>query len=227
MKILITGATGLIGKRLVHELLKEGHSVFALSRSPGNLPTLPAAHVFSWSDDQVPSAKAVANCDVIVHLAGEGIADKKWTEARKKRIWDSRVEGTKNLVKAIAALNQEQRPKLLISGSAIGFYDNSEKSQDENSVLGKGFLSKLCLEWETAAKDAEQFGLRTVLLRTGLVLSKQGGVLSKTGPIVLGSGNQWMSWIHIEDMIRFILFAIHNTHLSGPYNLTAPNPTTN
>jgi len=227
VKILLTGATGLIGRKLVLALLRAGHEVFALSRSAAKLPELPEAHVFPWSDDQIPPSKALAHCDVIIHLAGEGIADQRWTDARKKRIQDSRINGTKNLVKAISALPQEQRPKLLISGSAIGYYAQSENSQDENSNPGQDFLANLCIEWEACAKESEQYGLRTVLLRTGLVLAKEGGVLSKTGPIVLGSGQQWMSWIHIDDMVRFILFAIENKNLSGPYNLTAPHPVTN
>lgn len=227
MKILVTGATGLIGRRLLHVLLKQRHHVLALARSPEKLPELPENNVFSWSDHQIVPLDALKNCDAVIHLAGEGIADQRWSDERKKRIWDSRVAGTKNLIKSIGLLDHHQRPRLLISGSAIGYYGQSDQPQDETSKRGDGFLSNLCAEWEWAAQDSENDGLRTVLIRTGLVLANESGVLAKTGPVVLGNGRQWMSWIHIEDIIRFILFALENKNLSGSYNLTAPHPVTN
>ncbi len=244
MKILMTGATGLIGKPLVYKLLVEGHEIFALSRSPHKLPELPEENIISWTDDKIPELGLIkGGFDAVIHLAGEGIADKKWTKQRKTQLWNSRVNGTKNLITAISKLNPNDRPKLLISGSAIGYYplspdesnqadSQSKKTQsknafDENSPQGNGFLSELCQNWEKEANIANHLGLRTVILRTGLVLAKGGGVLKKTGPVVLGNGKQWMSWIHIQDIIEFILFALKNETLHGPFNLTSPNPVTN
>ncbi len=227
MKILITGASGLIGRSLIHRLLIEGHDVRALARSIHSLPELAEKNIFPWSDDKQPPVDAISGCDAIVHLAGEGIADQRWTAARKKRLWDSRVEGTKNLVAAIAELAAEKRPKVLISGSAIGYYSDGSHPQNESSPKGTGFLPDLSEAWEEAASKAEKLGLRTVFLRTGLVLAKHGGVLKKTGPVILGNGQQWMSWIHIEDMVRFIIYSIQTAKASGAYNLTAPNPVTN
>ena len=227
MKILVTGATGLIGRRLIHVLLKQGHRVLALARSPEKLPELPESNVFAWSDHQIVPLEAIKNCDAVIHLAGEGIADARWSDERKKRIWDSRVNGTNNLVKSIGLLDEIHRPRLLISSSAIGYYGPSNFPQGEDSNKGEGYLPELCGEWESATKKSELDGLRTVILRTGLVLANDRGVLSKTGPVVLGDGQQWMSWIHVDDIVRFIDFAIQNQSLSGAYNLTAPHPVTN
>lgn len=227
VKVIVTGATGLIGKHLVYALMREGHQVVAFARSIGKLPELPNENVYTWSHEKLPPAEALINSDVVIHLAGEGIADRRWTAERKQKIWDSRVVGTKNLVKALSLLPENQRPKVLISGSAIGYYAQSSRSQDESSGQGKEFLSNLCIEWETAALESEKLGLRTVLVRSGLVLAKEGGVLSKMGPITLGRGQQYMSWIHIDDLVGFILFALNNSSIKGPFNLTAPSPVTN
>ncbi len=227
MRILVTGATGLIGRHLIYRLQIDGHEVRALARTPKNLPELPEKNIFHWTDDQLPPSEALLDCDAVIHLAGEGIADQRWTEARKKRLWDSRILGTRNLVAALAAIHFDRRPKLLISGSAIGIYGNGEQIQDESSIAGNGFLSDLCVEWERAATESEKFGVRTVLLRTGLVLAREGGVLKKSGPIILGDGKQWMSWVHVEDMVRFILYATQNEEVKGAFNLSAPAPVTN
>lgn len=227
MKILVTGATGLIGRELVHRLLVEGHEVRALARSPQNLPELSEQNVFSWSDEKIPPAEALNGCDAVIHLAGEGIVDRRWTEHRKKRLWDSRISGSKNLVSALYTMNPVLRPKVFISSSAIGYYENSNSPQDESSALGSGFLAELCAEWENSVNEANKLGTRTVLLRTGLVLAKGGGLLKKSGPIVLGNGQQWMSWIHIEDIVRFILLSLESEAIRGPYNMTAPTPVTN
>jgi uncharacterized protein (TIGR01777 family) len=230
MKIMVTGATGLIGRKLIHRLQVEGNEVFALARSPETLPELPELpekNVFKWTDQDCPKSEILQGYDVVVHLAGEGIADQRWTNKRKKRLWDSRVLGTKNLVAGLSLLKAEQRPKLLISSSAIGFYKQSYEPQDESCDPGQGFLSDLCVEWENAAREAEKSQIPTLILRTGLVLANESGVLAKTGPAALGSGKQMMSWVHIEDMVRFILFAIHANELRGCFNLVAPNPVTN
>lgn len=227
MKVLVTGATGLVGKKLVHKLLTSGHEVVALARSPEKLPEIATKNIIKWDDTQSPPSYIFSGCDAVIHLAGEGIADKRWTPQRKEQLWNSRVNGTKNLVDSFSSLPPELRPRVFISGSAIGYYPSSEADLNESAKAGTGFLSNLCKNWEKAATQAEKIGIRTVLLRTGLVLSREGGVLSKTGPVILGDGNQWMSWIHIDDMIRFILFSLENTSTSGPYNLTSPLPVQN
>lgn len=227
MKVLVTGATGLIGKKIIHALLRENHQVIALARTPSRLSELPEKNIFAWSDDQVAPIEALRGCEAIIHLAGEGIVEKRWNEERKKRIWNSRVYGTNNIIESLKKIRVEDRPRVLISGSAIGIYKDSNEAQDENSSYGNGFLSKLCIEWESAALKAEKLGLRTVLLRTGLVLSEEGGLLEKTAPIVLGSGKQWMSWIHIDDYVRFVLKVLKTSSMQGPFNLTAPYPVTN
>lgn len=227
MKVLLTGASGLIGRQLSFQLMKNGHSVVALARNPDSLPEIPHNQIFKWSDTAEAPSKAFEGCDAVIHLAGEGIADKLWTSERKKRLRESRVLGTRNLVKAIASLSPDHRPKIFIGGSAIGIYQQTFEAQNEESSFGNDFLSQLCIDWESESIEAQKLGLRTVLLRTGLVLSRYGGLLSKSAPVVLGSGKQWMSWIHINDVVKFIVFALENSKVSGPYNLTSPNPATN
>lgn len=227
MKVLVSGATGLIGRKLIYRLLTSGFEVKALTRSKSALPELPEKNIFVWSDKEIPESSCFSDVEVVIHLAGEGIADKYWTKSRKKRLWDSRVIGTKNLISAILRLPESSRPKTFISGSAIGIYGSDNEPKTEKSKLGSGFLAALCKAWENEAQSAQSNGIRTVILRTGLVLSRGGGVLAKSGPVILGSGKQWMSWIHIDDMVSFILHSIKSPQMSGPYNLTAPNPVTN
>jgi uncharacterized protein (TIGR01777 family) len=207
--------------------MAQGHEVSALARSPDKLPEIPSIRVFSWSDHEVPSPEIFKSIDVVVHLAGEGIADKLWTTHRKKRLHDSRVQGTKNLVQAISMLPEVSRPKALISASAIGFYGESSSPHLDSDSPGTGFLPELCRDWEQAAGKAQKLGLRTVLLRIGLVLAKDAGFLKKAPPLILGRGNQWMSWIHLEDAVRLIDFAIKDGSIEGELHLTAPNPVTN
>jgi len=227
MKIVVAGANGLIGKKLIFRLLLEGHDVVALARSPESLPELPSANIFKWSAQDQPPARIFENCDAVVNLAGAGIADVRWTPSRKKQIWDSRIVGTKNLVSTLKSMGSENRPKVFINASAIGFYQDGSSQQDETSANGSGFLAELCYNWENSALEAEAANVRTVIMRTGLVLSNQGGVLEKSGSKILGSGQQWMSWIHIDDVVNFIIFAIQNQNLRGPFNLTAPQAVQN
>lgn len=227
MKIIVTGASGVIGRRLIYKLITKGHEVRALARSKASLPELPPKNVIPWSDKDIPNSSDISEADAFIHLAGEGIADKYWTKSRKRRLWDSRVVGTKNLVTAITSLPEDQRPKVFISGSAIGIYGSGNDSRTEDDSPGSGFLSDLCNAWENQAEVAQKQGVRTILLRTGLVLSQHGGLLAKSGPVILGNGKQWMSWIHIDDLVNFIIFSLDKPLMSGPYNLTAPNPVTN
>lgn len=228
MKILITGATGLVGQALIRNLLAEGHEVRALARSPQKVQILPSSQVFKWSDDQQPSQESLKDIEAIIHLAGESVADKSWSAERKARLRDSRIRGTHNLIEALKKMPAGKRPQTFISASAIGFYgDTGENAVNESSSAGKGFLSELTQEWEASALQAKSLGLRTVLLRTGVALSRDGGALTKMAPVILGSGQQWMSWIHIEDLVQFIQFSLQEPSCEGAYNLTSPEPVRN
>lgn len=223
MRILITGASGLIGKNLLRALFLEGHELVVLARSPHKIIELPEDRVFKWSHDQAVPSQALQGVDAIINLAGEGIADKKWTKKRKQQLWDSRYLATQNLIDSIQKLPCDARPRLLISASAIGYYGaTGSNSTDETSARGQGFLADLCQSWESSALQAEKLGLRVILMRTGIVLSREGGALSKMGPFILGDGSQWMSWIHISDLVRFVSFALREKGIHGPYNLVSP-----
>jgi uncharacterized protein (TIGR01777 family) len=211
VNVAITGASGMIGKRLQQRLAEAGHTALA-----------------------VPRQAAVPACDAIINLAGEPIAQ-RWTEAAKKRIYDSRVEGTRRLVDRLSA--QSHRPHVLVCASAVGFYGSrGDEILTENSPAGSGFLPRLVTDWEQAGQTAEALGIRVVSLRFGMVLGP-GGALAKLLPPFrlgaggrLGSGQQWMSWIHIDDVAGLILFAMENAAgapLSGAVNATAPHPVTN
>lgn len=228
MKVLITGSTGFIGKRLVSVLTEAGHTVVPLVRgeaSPGSV---------TWDPDiGVLDPQPLEGADVLIHLAGESIASGRWTETKKARIRDSRVKGTELLQKTLGAMSSP--PPLWISGSAIGIYgDRDEEPLTVESSKGRGFLADVCEEWEAAALPAADKGIRVVLLRTGVVLDPSGGALGmmltpfKMGAGGrIGSGKQFMSWITREDMVRAILFLIDHPEINGPVNMVAPNPVTN
>ncbi len=225
MKILVTGASGLIGRRVALDLLRRGHEVLALARNPGSISFLPAGNVFAWRSTEIPPLAALRGVDAIVHLAGESVASARWTEARKKKISESRVQGTSNLLNAVNQLEGAARPKVFVGASAVGIYGNSDEATfSEDSAPGTGFLADLCLAWERESQRAAALGLRTVLLRTGVVLAAEGGALPKMGPVVLGSGKQWLSWIHVDDVVAFVHFALAHDSVVGPFNLTAPTP---
>ena len=214
MNIMISGSNGLIGKNLKNALTQQGHNIIRLSRD------------FSKPID-------FSDVDVVIHLAGENIAQKRWSEDQKNKIKNSRLIGTKQLSDQLAA--SEHKPSLFISSSATGYYgDRKDKDLDENSEPGAGFLPEVCVEWENSTKSAENAGIRTVHIRTGIVLSKEGGALKKMLPPflfgaggILGDGKQFMSWISIKDEINAILFIINNQTITGAVNLTAPNPVNN
>jgi uncharacterized protein (TIGR01777 family) len=231
MKILITGASGLIGKALQGSFAKKGYDMLLAGRGePKN------ANEIQWSVEDGFREEDLARLeglDAVVHLAGENIAGLRWTDEKKKAIRDSRVHGTRNLVNTLADL--KQKPKVLIAGSAMGFYgDRGDEILTETSHPGDTFLSDVSKEWETESRRAEDSGIRTVLLRTGIVLSKDGGALATmltpfkfgVGGVV-GSGKQWMSWISLDDVIDIINYAIENENLRGAINVASPNPVTN
>lgn len=228
MKILMTGGTGFIGSVLCLRLVEENHKVVVLSRHPENIssPIKAISDLNELSDDVF--------FDVVINLAGEPIANKRWSEQQKNRIFSSRIGTTENLVEYFKRL--ENKPKLFLSGSAIGYYgiDKTDNIIDETGEGDDSFSSELCQKWEAVALKAEGLGIRTCLLRTGIVLGKGGGALSKMllpfkwclgGRI--GQGTQWMPWIHIDDLIGVIMYCIHHDDVSGAVNGTSPNPVTN
>jgi uncharacterized protein (TIGR01777 family) len=234
VKVLVTGASGFIGSALCDALLVRGDTVAGLTRDPQRARrTNPGVAWHAWEPTlERPPAEAFDGVDGVVNLLGEKI-DQRWTDEAKERIMESRRKGTHNLAGAIAGL--ERKPEVLVSQSAIGFYgDCGEAIVDESSDPGEGFDAEVVLEWEKAAREAEAAGLRLVIVRTGHVLDPNGGMLKQLlRPFKLGvggplaGGRQYMSWIHIEDEVGILIWALENEQVSGVVNATAPNPVTN
>ncbi|MDM7921084.1 MAG: TIGR01777 family oxidoreductase [Pyrinomonadaceae bacterium] len=231
MKILITGASGMIGTALQKALLAEGYELLLASRSePKDDRYIKWSMEDGFREEDLPRLEGL---HAVIHLAGENVAGLRWTDEKKKAIRDSRVLGTRSVVEAMARL--AEKPKVFIAGSAIGFYGHrGDDAMTESSPVGDNFFAGVCREWEAESRRAEDLGIRTVLLRTGIVLDKNGGALGtmitpfKLGVGgVVGSGKQWMSWISLEDEIRAILFVLKNENIRGAVNLTSPNPVTN
>ena len=229
--ILITGATGLVGKQLIPELQRRGNNVVVLSRKQ---TTIKDVKVFIWDVyNQTIDANALNGIDTIINLAGEGIADEKWTEERKKKIIDSRVLSAQLLYKTI--IETKAAVTTFISASAVGFYgDRGDEILTETSAPGEGFLSDCCIAWENAANQGIDLGIRVVKIRIGLILSKEGGALAAMEkPIkyfvgaALGSGKQWMPWIHLDNIVGIFSTAVEDVNMSGPYNASSPFPVTN
>jgi uncharacterized protein len=231
VKITISGASGLIGRRLLKSLSAEGHSLHVLSRHAGtNLPG--GVKLSAWDPARAePPAESLRDADAVIHLAGEPVAQ-RWNDDVKRKIRESRVAGTRNLVQALAKL--PTRPQALICASAVGYYGSrGDETLTESSPPGSDYLAEVCREWEKAAADAESLGIRVVRVRTGLVLDARGGALPRMLPPFklgvggkIGSGRQWTSWIHIEDLAGIFQFALTNP-VQGPVNGVAPNPVIN
>jgi hypothetical protein len=230
MRVAISGATGLIGTALRESLAADGIEIVALSR---RLPQGAQIETIRWDVENGRfDASGLEGTDAVVHLAGEPIAQ-RWTDARKAAIRDSRVKSTRLLVEGLKSLRL--RPKVLVSGSAIGFYgDRGDETLVESSPAGTGFLPETCQAWEHAAMEAMGLGIRTAVLRTGIVLSTKGGALKKMllpfrlgagGPV--GSGRQWMSWIHIDDIVGAIRHALAKDEVMAAVNGVSPEPVTN
>jgi uncharacterized protein len=234
MRVLVTGASGFLGSAVCDALLARGDETVGLSRDPerarqGN-PTI-TWHAWNPTAER-PSASAFDGVDGVVNLIGEPI-DQRWTEAAKRRIRDSRERATKNLVDAISGT--EPRPGTLISQSGAGYYgDRGDALVDESAGPGSSFDAEVCVAWEEAAREAEKIGVRVVVTRTGLVLDPEHGLLKQLlvpfklgvgGP--LAGGGQYMPWIHVDDEVRLLLWALDTDRASGTYNATAPNPVTN
>lgn len=231
MNVLITGGTGFIGRALAQHLTRQGHAVTVLSRNPDKVAAICGLGVAALGD--LKQLKAEDAYQVIINLAGEPIFDARWTEARKKLIRDSRINLTGQLIDGIERM--AVKPDVLISGSAIGYYgDQGDTVLTEQSEPTPDFSHRLCADWEQAAQKAEQFGVRVCLIRTGLVIAAGGGLLKRLLlPFRLGlggrlgSGRQWMSWIHREDWIAIAQAMITDTSMQGAYNATAPHPVSN
>jgi uncharacterized protein (TIGR01777 family) len=231
MTIAFTGASGFIGRRLMKQLASADHKLRVLSRHAGtNLP--PGVQLYVWDAMKGPPPEESLNgVDAVVHLAGEPIAQ-RWNDEVKQKIRESRATGTRNLVQALSAARQ--RPAVLVCGSAIGYYGSrGDEILTESSAPGKGFMADVCVAWEKEADPAESLGIRLVKLRTGVALGANGGALAKMVPPFkagmggkLGHGDQWMSWVHLDDLVGLIQHVLDNP-VRGAVNGTSPNPVTN
>jgi hypothetical protein len=231
MDYLITGASGFIGQRLVNRLLASGNEVNYLGRRRSSrLDSRAAFH--RWDAGQAPPLDSVPSVDAILHLAGEPIAQ-RWNSDVRRRIRESRVEGTRQLVSAIAGLRH--KPSVLISASAVGYYgDGGDEILTESSMPGNDFLAQLCVDWEQEALRAREVGLRVVLIRIATVLGREGGALKQMLSAFrlgiggkFGNGRQWMPWIHLDDLVELLIFSAENPSVEGPLNGSAPRPVTN
>lgn len=231
MHILLTGGTGLIGRGLCRQLTAQGHRVTVWSRTPQRVADLCGAQVRGIGQLQALDGEPL---DAVINLAGAPIADRPWTDKRKALLWASRIGLTEQLLAWLQG--REEKPRVLLSGSAVGWYgDGGERELSETQApVGEDFAARLCAAWETTALRAEALGIRVVLLRTGLVLARDGGFLKRLlppfrlglgGPI--GAGQQWMPWIHLDDQIRLIAFLLQRDDARGPYNACAPQPVRN
>lgn len=236
MKVLVTGATGFVGSRLVERLLESSHEVVVLSRTPDlarrRWSTRTGITVLPSQGTEWPGV--LASCDGVVNLAGEPIAEKRWTPEQKQEILTSRAGGTQRLVEAIAtARASSTHPQVLVNASAIGFYGTSETANfTEASPSGADFLAEVCRDWEAAAQPVQDAGVRLVILRLGIVVG-EGGAVAKMLPAFrafaggpIGTGNQWFSWVYREDVVNLILKALTDPAMAGVYNATSPNPVT-
>ncbi|OII65754.1 TIGR01777 family protein [Streptomyces sp. CC53] len=228
-RVAVTGSHGLIGAALVRSLRADGHEVVRLVRHPAR-----TAHEVEWDPKrQYVDVAGLAGCDAVVHLAGAGVGDRRWTEAYKREIRDSRVLGTAAIAEAVASLDVP--PEVLVCGTALGYYgDTGTRAVDESAPAGDGFLPSVCVEWEEAATAAEEAGIRVAYARTGLVVAREGGAWGRLFPVFraglggrLGDGRQYWSFISLHDEVAALRHLVDTPELSGPVNLTAPEPVTN
>jgi uncharacterized protein (TIGR01777 family) len=235
MRVIITGGTGLIGRTLAEQMSAEGHEVIVLSRNPSRAKGFsPGVRLVAWDARTSEGwSQSVEGADAIVNLAGAGLADWLWTKSRKQILVESRIKAGEAVSEAVA--KAENKPRVVIQASAIGYYGpQGEQPIKESQAPGDDFLAELCQKWEASSRPVEEQGVRRVIIRTGLVLSRNGGVLPRLllpirffvgGP--LGSGEQYYAWIHLQDQVRAIRFLIEDETTRGAFNLTAPNPLPN
>ncbi|MET9431849.1 TIGR01777 family oxidoreductase [Streptomyces sp. NPDC003036] len=229
MRIALTGSTGLIGSALLRSLRADGHDVVRLVRRPAR-----AGDEVEWDPRrQYVDAAGLVGCEAVVHLAGAGVGERRWTEGYKREIRDSRVLGTAAIAEAVASLDTP--PRVLLCGTALGYYgDTGTRAVDETAPAGDGFLPSVCVAWEEAAAAAEEAGIRVAYARTGLVVAREGGAWGRLFPLFraglggrLGSGHQYWSFIALHDEVAALRHILDTESLSGPVNLTAPDPVTN
>ncbi|KUO23135.1 TIGR01777 family oxidoreductase [Streptomyces dysideae] len=230
-RIAVAGASGLIGSALVRSLVTDGHEVVRLVRRPPR-----ASDEVRWDPERrYVDTAGLAGCGAVVNLAGANVGSRRWTEAYKATIRSSRIDGTAALAAAMASLPSEDRPRVFVNGSAMGYYgETGDRAVDESAPPGTGFLPELCVEWEGAAAPAQEAGVRTVFPRTGLVVARRGGAWGRLFPLFkaglggrMGDGRQYWSFIALHDEVAAIRHLIDTEGLSGPFNLTAPQPLTN
>jgi uncharacterized protein (TIGR01777 family) len=237
MRVLITGATGFVGRVIVRQLIEAGDEVVVLTRHiPGAALILGSkCRFYQWnSQKELPPVEAFEGVDAVMNLMGEGIAEKRWSDEQKKKIYNTRIDGTHSLVEAMKELGAKS-PKTLVSTSAIGIYGpRGDEEVTETESSANDFLAHVCKDWEREAHRAEALGVRVAIMRVGVVLGRGGGALAKMLPVFkmgaggpLGSGKQWMSWVHIEDLAAMYIRAAKEASFRGVYNATAPYPATN
>lgn len=234
MRVAITGATGTIGRALIEELRSRGDEPVALSRDPTRAGL--DVEVHAWADPKLepPSPRALRGADAVVHLLGEPL-DQRWTDTAKREIRDSRILGTRNLVEGMAALSEDERPRVLVSQSGVGWYGaRGDEPVDEDELAAGDFAATLSRDWEAEAARAEELGVRVVRTRTGVVLSRGGGALARMLPFFkagvggpVAGGRQYVSWIHLDDVAGAMAFLAGSEAASGPVNVAAPQPVTN
>ncbi|MFB1052138.1 TIGR01777 family oxidoreductase [Paraliobacillus sp. JSM ZJ581] len=232
MNIVIAGGTGFVGSRLTEVLINQGHHVFILTRSPEKFSNQANVTYVGWLNEGDQPEKVLQDCEAMINLAGESLFG-YWTTEKKKRIIDSRIKATTNIVHLIKAM--EKKPEVLVNASAVGYYGTSDQKFFTEKTISSGddFLAYVTNKWESTAQQAENYGVRVIYARFGMVLGEKGTLPLLSipykffvgGPI--GSGEQWLSWIHMDDAIRLILFAIKEEKINGPLNITAPNPVRN
>lgn len=232
MKIVLAGGTGFIGKALTEKFLQKNYELTILTRSAAHPKSAEKVRFVSWDTSRQGGLweKEIDGADIVINLVGEPIAQGRWTAARKKKLRDSRIQSVQAIHRAIE--KSTQRPKVLLNASAIGYYGpRGDEILDENSHAGTGFLADLCKQWEEEAMKAEALNVRTIRLRIGVVLERNGGALAKMVPPFrmgiggpLGNGKQWMSWVHLQDLTRLILFLLEHSEAFGAFNATALNP---
>jgi uncharacterized protein (TIGR01777 family) len=228
MKVLVIGGSGFIGSALTRELSGAGHEVVTSTRKK-----TASGNKLTWNPPELIAPDVISKFDAVINLAGENVFSGRWTSAKKERMRSSRVDTTKALVESMSA--STRRPDVLVNTSAIGYYGpHGDEDVNEGTPPGSDFLAGLCEEWEAAALQANGLGIRVVITRFGIVLGERGGALSKMlGPFrsfvggYVGSGKQWMSWVHIDDITGFIRYSLENESVSGPFNVTAPGPVRN
>lgn len=234
MKVVITGGSGLIGSEVARDLGSSGHDIVILTRDPAKAKLPPNTRAVQWDGKTATGWASLIDGDTaILHLAGDSIASGRWSDAKKRRIRESRVDSGKAVLAAIRQASE--KPRVLLQGSAVGYYGPcGDEVVTESHPPGHDFLADVCVEWEASTAEAESMGVRRALLRTGIVLSGKGGALPKMalpfklmagGP--MGSGRQWVPWIHIADEVGAIRFLLEREDARGPFNLTAPRPLTN